>query len=100
MAVDEARIEQLMGTLGMYMTGGAMCIGILLGERVGFYRALAGAGRLTADDLATKANTNPRLTREWLDSQAAGQLVDYHPEDDTYELNPEAAMALADENAP
>ena len=100
MAIDEAQIEQMMGRLVGYMTGGAMSFGIWLGDEVGFYRALAGAGAMTADDLATKANTNPRLTREWLDSQAAGGLIDYDESRDTYTLSPEAGMALADENAP
>jgi 2-polyprenyl-3-methyl-5-hydroxy-6-metoxy-1,4-benzoquinol methylase len=100
MAVDEAQIEQLMGRLVGYMTGGAMCLSIWLGDELGFYQALTGAGKLTADDVAKQANTNPRLTREWLDSQAAGGLLTYDETDDTYRLEPEAAMALADEDAP
>ena len=100
MAGDEAQIEQMMGRLVGYMTGAAMCVSIWLGDELGLYRVLAGAGKLSADDVATKANTNPRLTREWLDAQAAGGLVGYDESDDTYQLSPEAAMPLADENAP
>jgi 2-polyprenyl-3-methyl-5-hydroxy-6-metoxy-1,4-benzoquinol methylase len=61
---------------------------------------MQGAGPLTADDVATKANCHPRLMREWLDSQAAAQLLSYDEDADTYELGAEAAMALADENSP
>ena len=100
MAVSEARIEELMGMLVGYMTGGAMCLSIWLGDELGFYRALAGAGAVSADDLAAKANTNPRLTREWLDAQAAGHLIDYDEGSDTYTLQAENAMALADDTAP
>lgn len=100
MAIDEARIEELMGVLGTYMTGSAMCAGIWLGEKVGIYEAMAGAGPMSADDIATKTNCNPRLIREWLDSQAAGGLLNYDEGADTYELGAEGAMALADENAP
>ncbi len=100
MAVSEAQIEQLMGTLVGYMTGGAMCLSIWLGDELGFYRILADDGVTTADDLAQKANTNPRLTREWLDAQASGHLISYDESNDTYRLEPENAMALADENAP
>jgi 2-polyprenyl-3-methyl-5-hydroxy-6-metoxy-1,4-benzoquinol methylase len=102
MAVSEAAIEQLMGQLVGYMTGAAMCLSIWLGDELGFYRVLAGAGGggLTADELATQANTNPRLTREWLDAQASGNLVAYNESDDTYSLAPENAMALADDTAP
>jgi hypothetical protein len=42
----------------------------------------------------------PRLAREWLDGQAAAGLVAYDADTDTYQLGPEAAMALADENSP
>jgi len=100
MAVDEARIEQVMGQLVGYMTGLAMCLGIWIGEEVGFYRTLAGAGPLSADEVAAKTNTNPRLTREWLDGQTSGGLIGYDESADTYELAPETAMALADETAP
>jgi 2-polyprenyl-3-methyl-5-hydroxy-6-metoxy-1,4-benzoquinol methylase len=77
-----------------------MVFGIWLGDELGFYAALAGAGPTRADQLAAKANTNPRLTREWLDSQAAGGLLSYDDKADTYLLSPETAMALADESAP
>lgn len=100
MAIDEARIEQVMGQLVGYVTGGAMCFAITLGDELGFYRALAESGAMTADDLAAKANTNPRLTREWLDGQAAGGLITYDEANDTYRLEAEYAMALADESAP
>src|SRR5205823_4554560 len=64
------------------------------------YRAMAGAGAMSADDLAKKAGTNPRLTREWLDSQAAAGLVSYVAVDDSYMLSDEAAMILADDASP
>jgi SAM-dependent methyltransferase len=100
MAVDEARLEQFMGRMVGYMTGGAACFGIWLGDELGLYRALAGAGQLSADQLAERTACNARLVREWLDGQAAAGLVDYQPDADTYSLSAEAAMALADDNSP
>ena len=38
--------------------------------------------------------------REWLNAQAAGGYVEYHAANETYELSPEQAMLLADENSP
>ena len=64
------------------------------------YKKLSGQGPIAANDLATAANTNPRLTREWLDQQASVGFVDYDPASDCYELSPEAAFALADECSP
>ena len=73
-SIDEAKLGQLMGSMVGYMTGGAMCFGIWLGDELGLYRALAGPSALTADEVAAKAGCNPRLVREWLDGQVAGGL--------------------------
>src|SRR5205807_534447 len=83
-----------------YMTGGAACFGIWLGDELGLYSALAKNGAHGADELAAAAGCNPRLTREWLDGQVAGGLVEYHAEADSYSLSPEATMVLADDSSP
>ncbi|MEX2394644.1 MAG: class I SAM-dependent methyltransferase [Actinomycetota bacterium] len=98
--MDEARIEEFMGTVVGYMTGGAMCLAMWLGDELGIYSTLAAAGPLTADDVATKTNCNPRLIRELLDSNAAAHLLDYDDANDTYSISPEGTMALADDNSP
>jgi SAM-dependent methyltransferase len=99
-SVDEARLGEFMNRMIGYMTGGAACFAIWLGDELGFYQALAGSGPSTAQAVAAKAACNPRLVREWLDAQAAGGLVDYDATADTYSLSPEAAMALADDTSP
>jgi 2-polyprenyl-3-methyl-5-hydroxy-6-metoxy-1,4-benzoquinol methylase len=98
--VDEAKLGEFMGQMVGYMTGGALCFSVWLGDELGLYRALAGAGPLSDAEVAEKSGCNPRLVREWLDGQAAGGLVTYAAADGTYELTAEAAMALADENSP
>jgi 2-polyprenyl-3-methyl-5-hydroxy-6-metoxy-1,4-benzoquinol methylase len=98
--VDEAKLEELMGQLVGFMTGGALCFGIWLGDDLGLYRALDGAGPTSADTLAAETGCHPRLVREWLDSQAAVGLVAYDAGADTYELGVEAGMILADETSP
>jgi hypothetical protein len=100
MAVNEGRVEELVGQLAGHMTGAALCLAIWLGDELGYYRVMAGAGPLTADAIAAKVDCNPRLTREWLDSQAAAGLMAYNTADDMYALSDEAAMLLADESAP
>ena len=99
-AIDEAKLEELTGQVVGYMTGGAMCFAIWLGDELGLYRTLEGAGAQTADEVARSAGCNPRLVREWLDGQVAGGLISWDAENDAYELSPEAAMFLADENSP
>jgi Methyltransferase domain len=100
MSFDEERLGEFMGMMAGYMTGGALCFSVWLGDELGLYRAMAGAGTLSADDVAKRADCNARLVREWLDGQVAGRLVGYEPASDSYELSPEAAMALADDASP
>lgn len=99
-AVDETKLEEFMGRMVGYMTGGAACFGIWLGDELGLYRALAHGGPRSAVEIASEAGCNPRLVREWLDGQTAAGLVEYDPETDRYSLSPEAAMALADDSSP
>ncbi len=99
-AVDESRLEAFMGQMVGYMTGGAMCFGVWLGDELGLYRSLSELGAATADDLANKASCNARLVREWLDGQVAGGLVEWEETTDRYSLSAEAGMALADDNSP
>lgn len=99
-AIDESRLEEFMGQMVGYMTGGAMCFGVWLGDELGLYRVLAEVGPASADEVAGKAGCNPRLVREWLDGQTAGGLVAWDASTDAYSLTPEATLALADEESP
>jgi SAM-dependent methyltransferase len=77
--------------------GGVM---VSLGDRLGLYRALAGAGPLTSSELAERAGCAERYVREWLGSQVAADYVDYDPAAETYELCAEHAAVLADRDSP
>src|SRR5437899_8281870 len=100
MNVDQGKLEAFMGKMIGHMAGGMICYSIWLGDELGLYRELAGSGPRTADSVAAKTGCNARLVREWLDAQAAGGLVAYDCAADTYELCPEAALALADDHSP
>ena len=71
-----------------------------IGDRVGLFKAMAGAGGLTVDQLASKTGLNARYVREWLGAMAAARYVEYDAGADTYLLTPEYAAALADEDSP
>src|SRR5689334_13637395 len=62
---------------------------VVIGDRLGLYRALAGSGPLTPAELAKKTDTAERYVREWLNAQAAGGYVEYDPESGRYTLPPE-----------
>jgi SAM-dependent methyltransferase len=73
---------------------------VVMGDRLGLYRALAGAGPLSPAELAGRTGTAERYVREWLNAQAAGGYVDYDPDSGRYTLPPEQAMALTDPDSP
>jgi 2-polyprenyl-3-methyl-5-hydroxy-6-metoxy-1,4-benzoquinol methylase len=73
---------------------------VVMGDRLGFYRALAGAGPVTPAELAQRTGTAERYVREWLSAQAAGSYVQYDPESGRYTLPAEHAIALTDESSP
>jgi hypothetical protein len=100
MVVDEAKLHEFIGkAVGEW--GGAY--GVLLtfiGDKLGLFKAMAGAGELTPEELAKKTGTHPRIIKEWLAAQAAGGFVTYNPSARTYTLPEEQALALRDENSP
>jgi len=73
---------------------------VVMGDRLGLYRALAGAGPLTSQELADRTGTAERYVREWLNAQAAGGYVEYDAEGGRYTLPPEYAVALTDPDSP
>jgi 2-polyprenyl-3-methyl-5-hydroxy-6-metoxy-1,4-benzoquinol methylase len=72
----------------------------VMGDKLGLYRALAGAGPLSSAELAERTGTTERYIREWLSAQAAGGFVEYDPDSGRYTLPPEQAMALTDPTSP
>jgi SAM-dependent methyltransferase len=73
---------------------------VVMGDKLGLYRALADSEGLTPGELAQRAGTAERYTREWLNAQAAGGYVDYDPDSGRYRLPPEQAVALTDATSP
>jgi SAM-dependent methyltransferase len=73
---------------------------VVMGDKLGLYNALAGAGALTAAELARDTGVSERYVREWLNAQAAGGYVQYEPSAETYTLPPEQAVALTDSQSP
>jgi SAM-dependent methyltransferase len=89
-------VGKLVGDLGAAIAGAS----ILLGDRLGLYKAMANGTRLTSSELAEKTGLHERYVREWLSGQAASGYIEYHPEKDAFSLSPEQAMAFAEEGSP
>src|SRR5262249_45492407 len=73
---------------------------VVMGDKLGLYRALAWAGALSPAELAERTGTAERYVREWLNAQAAGGFVEYDPDSGRYTLPPEQAVALTDPDSP
>lgn len=99
-SVDEGKLQEFMGKALGDMGAALNAALVLLGDELGLYKAMAGAGALTAGQLAEKTGTYERYVREWLSAQAASGYVTYDAASETFTLPPEQAMALAQEGSP
>ena len=89
-------VGKLVNDLGVCLSGAS----ILLGDRLGLYKAMADGEAITSAELAKKTGLHERYVREWLAGQAASGYIEYHPEKGVFSLTPEQAMAFAEEGSP
>ena len=98
--MDQTKLEDFVhkafGDLGSALTASL----VVVGDRLGLYRAMAGAGPLTPAELAQRTGTVERCVREWLAAQAAAGYVEYDAAAGRYTLPPEQAVALTDDESP
>src|SRR5687767_6314099 len=99
MTINQQKLDETVGRLLSDLAAGYSGVLVSVGHKLGLYKAMAGAGPLTSQELARRSGCAERYIREWLNAQAAGGYVDYHPGSATYELNPEQATILADETS-
>ena len=99
-AIDEAKMQAFLGQAVTELGATLNAARVVIGDRLGLYRAMAGGEPVTPAELAGRTDTNERSVREWLNAQAAGGYVEYEPEAGRYRLPPEHAFVLADEDSP
>jgi SAM-dependent methyltransferase len=98
--VDADRLDAFMGKFVQELGPVIGAPLVIIGDRLGLYRAMAGAGPLSADEVARRTGTEPRYVAEWLAAQAAAGYVTYDPASRAFELPPEQAACLADPESP
>ena len=80
-----------------YKQGEVVSLMIHLGDRLGLYAALDGAGTVSPGELADKTGLNERWLLEWLRGQVAAGLLSYEAED-RFELTAVGSAVLANED--
>jgi len=100
MTINEHKLNDFMGKivgdLGATMSSPL----VVLGDRLGLYKAMAASGAVTASELALRTETAERYVAEWLNAQAASGYVAYEATSGRYSLPPEQAFALANDDSP
>ena len=71
LTVDQAKLEAFVGKaveeFGAIVSSGL----VVIGDKLGLYKAMAGAGPLTPAELAARTGTKEVYVRPWLVNQAA-----------------------------
>jgi SAM-dependent methyltransferase len=98
--IDQARLDEFMGRFVGDLGAALSAALVVIGDRLGLYRAMADGGAVTAAELAARTDTDERYVREWLSNQAAGGYISYDPAGGEFFLSPEQSLALAQEGSP
>jgi SAM-dependent methyltransferase len=100
MSIDQEKLNQFMqkavGDLGAIFHAAL----VVIGDKLGLYRAMAEAGPVTSSELAKRAGASERYVREWLAANAASGYVNYDAAAGRYSLSAEQSFALAEEGSP
>jgi SAM-dependent methyltransferase len=99
-AVDDRKLHELLGKMVVELGAAANAPLVLIGDKLGLYRAIAEAGSVSSFELAKHTGTSERYIREWLSAQAASGFVAYDTETERFSLTPEQTLVFADQDSP
>lgn len=100
MTIDEQKLQQFVGKVFGDFSAAYSSATILIGDLLGYYKALKEGGPQTSAELAQRTGTSERYAREWLAAQAAAEYMQYDAATKKFSLSPEAAMVFTDEDSP
>jgi len=98
--VDESKLALFLNEVVRDLGAAMHAVLVVIGDRLGLYKAMCGAGPQTSAQIAARAGVDERYTREWLNANAASGWITYHPADATYELSPEQQFVLSTMDVP
>ncbi len=94
------RAEELANRVFEHNTIAAVVAAAYIGDRLGLFRAMSGAGPLTARQVADKTGLDRRYVLEWLRVMATAKYIEYRPATRAFELPREYTAVFADEDSP
>lgn len=98
--IDEEKLDAFVGRFVQDLGAVGHAATVLLGDRLGLYRAMGESEWLTPAELAERTGTEERHVAEWLAAQTASGYTDYDPGARRFRLPPEQAFALTNEYNP
>ena len=75
--IDQAKLDEFMGQFVGDLGAALSAALVVIGDKLGLYRAMADGDLMTAEELSSRTGTDARYVREWLSNQAAGGYVGY-----------------------
>lgn len=99
-ALDAEEVQAFIGRFIGDLGTAAHLPTVILGDRLGLYRAMSDGEPVTAAELAARTRTDERYITEWLAGQAAAGYVDYDAEGATFSLPAEHAVCLVEGEGP
>ena len=100
MEIDQARLEAFIGQFAGDFGAALHASTVVIGDKLGLYRALADVGPADASAVARASVCDERLVQEWLNAQLASGYCSYDPDSGEYWLEPEQVAVLADQSSP
>jgi len=100
MTIDQAKLEEFIGRFAGDLGAVLHAATVLVGDKLGLYRAMADSQPVTAAELAERTGGDERYLQEWLSAQAASGYAEYDGDAETFRLTEEQAFALTTEDNP
>ena len=100
MTIDETKLHELLSKMVSDMGAAAVAPLVILGDKLGLYRALAADGPSTTEELAERTGTTERYVREWCAAQAGSGYIQYDQDSNTFSMTPEQQAVFADADSP
>jgi SAM-dependent methyltransferase len=100
MAIDEDKLNDLIGRFVTDFGAAMHAATVVIGDKLGLYKALAEHGPSTGAALAAATGFDTRLVEEWLNAQFVSGYSEYDAATKEFRLTEEQAAVLADDSTP